>query len=140
MTGEGSPGIDSLRVDKWLWHARFFKTRSLAAKLVSAGKVRVTVGDASPARITKPSHGVRTGDVLTFPQGAAIRVVRIEALGTRRGPAVEAQGLYADLSPPRPRAARTEDEAAAPAREPGQGRPTKKERRELDRFRRQDPS
>ena len=83
----------SLRIDKWLWQARFFKTRGLAAKLCNAGKVRID-GD----KIDKSHYGVRVGHVLTFPQGRRIRVVRVVALGTRRGPAKEAALLYEDLS------------------------------------------
>jgi ribosome-associated heat shock protein Hsp15 len=86
---------ETLRLDKWLWQARFFKTRALAAALVSKGRVRV---NGQPA--ARPSRGVGAGDVLTFPQGRTIRVVRICALGERRGPASEAQGLYDDLDPP----------------------------------------
>ena len=85
----------SLRIDKWLFHARFFKTRGLAAKLVSDGKLRV---DGTP--ISKPSRMVSPGATLTFPKGDHIRVIRILALGTRRGPAPEAQQLYEDLAPP----------------------------------------
>ena len=84
-----------LRIDKWLWHARFFKTRSLAAKLVQSGKLRLN-GDL----ISKPARDVSAGDVLIFPQGIKIRDIEIVELGTRRGPATEAQTLYADLSPP----------------------------------------
>lgn len=93
--GDAGGGAPALRIDKWLFHARFFKTRSLAAKQVSEGRVRV-----DGVRISKPSRSVSPGHVLTFPQGRAIRVVRILALGSRRGPAPEAQALYEDLSPP----------------------------------------
>ncbi|WP_118135357.1 RNA-binding S4 domain-containing protein [Oceanicella sp. SM1341] len=88
------PGI---RLDKWLWHARFFKTRSLAAKLAGAGKVRI-----NGARTEKPAATVRPGDVLTFPQGNAVQVVRILALGERRGPAPEARSLYEPVDAPAP--------------------------------------
>ena len=87
----------TIRLDKWLWYARFFKTRGLAAKTVSAGHVRVNA-----ARVSKPAQAVGPGDTLTFPQAKRIRVVRILAPGTRRGPAPEAQALYEDLSPPAP--------------------------------------
>ena len=120
---EGAP--TSLRVDKWLWYARFFKTRSLAAKLVSDGKVRV---NSTP--ISKPSRAVSVGDVLTFPQSRDVRVIKIAAIGDRRGPAPEAQALYEDLSPPAPRAPKLDHN-------PGQdrtGRPTKRDRRALDRL------
>ena len=85
-------GEDGLRLDKWLWQARFFKTRGLSAELVSKGRVRV---NGQP--VSKPGRAVRPGDVLTFPQGNAVRVIRILALGERRGPAAEAQALYHDL-------------------------------------------
>ncbi|MFK7869934.1 MAG: RNA-binding S4 domain-containing protein [Roseobacter sp.] len=113
-----------LRLDKWLWHARFFKTRSLAATLVAAGDVRV-----NGTRVTKRSHQVQQGDVLTFAQGRLIRVVRVEALGTRRGPAPEAQTLYADLTP-----VETEknDTCSQTPKFEGKGRPTKRDRRRLD--------
>ncbi len=112
----------TIRVDKWLWHARFFKTRTLAASIVSSGKVRV---DSVP--ISKPSRTVGPGNVLTFSQAGDIRVVRILACGDRRGPAPEAQALYEDLSPP-------------PERNPenpgfdGKGRPGKRERRNMASY------
>jgi ribosome-associated heat shock protein Hsp15 len=81
-----------LRLDKWLWQARFFKTRAMAAALVSDGHVRV---NGTP--ISRPGRDISIGDVLTFPQGSRIRVVRILALGQRRGPATEAQDLFSDL-------------------------------------------
>lgn len=114
-----------LRLDKWLFHARFFKTRSLSAKTVGEGAVRV-----NGARIDKPAHPVGPGDVLTFSQGRAVRVVRIESLGVRRGPAEEARALYTDLSEPPPAAPDN------PAFE-GKGRPTGKQRRQFDLSRRQ---
>lgn len=84
-----------IRLDKWLWQARFFKTRALASNTVKSGHVRV-----NGTRAAKPAQLVRAGDVLTFAQARGVRVVRILAPGTRRGPAPEAQGLYADLSRP----------------------------------------
>lgn len=81
-----------LRLDKWLWQARFFKARGDAALAVQAGGVRLN-GQA----VMKPGHAVGPGDVLTFTQGGRVRVVRVLAIGLRRGPATEAQGLYADL-------------------------------------------
>ena len=85
----------SIRADKWLWYARFFKTRTLASKVCAAGKLRIA-GSAT----VKAHQKVKAGDVLTFPQGRHIRVVKVLALGVRRGPASEAQGLYEDLKPP----------------------------------------
>ena len=114
----------TIRLDKWLWQARFFKSRSLAAGVVSGGKVRV---DSQP--VSKPSRAVGPGDVLTFIQARETRVVRIIACGERRGPAAEAQALYEDLSP-----APAEVPVAATGPNPrfdGGGRPTKKDRRKL---------
>lgn len=116
-----------MRIDKWLWHARFFKTRTLAASVVSAGHVRI-----NSVKVAKPAQGVAPGDVLTFLQGDTVRVIRVVALGTRRGPASEAQTLYADLTPPPPA---PEDGPSAPQPQDG-GRPTKKDRRIFDLDRR----
>ncbi len=113
-----------LRVDKWLWQARFFKTRSLAAARVSDGAVRI-----NGVVTTKRASMVGAGDVLTFATGDHVRVIRVEALGTRRGPAAEAQGLYTDMSPPAPR---SEDKLPENPAFDGKGRPTKKDRRMLD--------
>jgi ribosome-associated heat shock protein Hsp15 len=113
-----------IRIDKWLWHARFFKTRSLAAKVVASG-VRV---NGQP--IAKPAFGVASGDVLTFAQGKDVRVIRVVAHGVRRGPAPEARELYEDLDPPAPR----ERDPSAPVIEHG-GRPTKKDRRQYEKSR-----
>jgi len=112
----------TLRLDKWLWHARFFKTRSLAAKTVSSGHVRVNGVHAA-----KPAHMVGPEDTLTFPQAKQVRVVTILDIGTRRGPAPEAQALYDDLTPPPP------PKTIVPPmpRYEGKGRPTKKDRRNL---------
>jgi ribosome-associated heat shock protein Hsp15 len=117
-----------LRLDKWLWHARFFKTRSLASKYCEEGRLRV---NGEPT--AKAHYVARVGDVLTFPLGHDVRVIRIVALGERRGPAPEAQALYEDLTVRMPRAEATEDDSPA-AREPGTGRPTKSDRRAIDRL------
>ena len=87
---------DACRIDVWLWRARFFKTRSLAARVVEKGGVRLVRGEArSP--IDKPSRTIRCGDVLTFGQGQKWIAVKVEALGERRGPAPEARALYGVL-------------------------------------------
>jgi ribosome-associated heat shock protein Hsp15 len=93
-------GPDTIRLDRWLWHARFFKTRAIAARLCGAGRVRI---DGVP--VAKAHAAVRVGVVLTFPHARRIRVVRVLALGTRRGPATEARRLYEELgeTPPLPR-------------------------------------
>ena len=82
---------DVCRIDVWLWRARFFKTRSLAARVVEEGGMRLVRGQ-SRIPIDKPSRTVRCGDVLTFSQGPRWVAVRVEALGERRGPATEARG------------------------------------------------
>ena len=115
-------GASRIRLDKWLWHARFFKTRSLASKQVSGGHVRVNGN-----RVSKPAQAVAPEDVLTFVQGDAVRVVRILAPGTRRGPASEAQTLYDDLTEPKP-----QDGVPPAPKYEGKGRPTKRDRRKLD--------
>ncbi len=111
----------AIRLDKWLFFARFFKTRSLAAKIVAQGGVRV-----NGARVSKPALAIRAGDLLTFEQGRQVRVVAVLDCGERRGPAAEAAGLYEDRSPPAvPRP------PGGPRYDKG-GRPTKKDRRALE--------
>jgi ribosome-associated heat shock protein Hsp15 len=94
---------EAMRVDRWLFFARFFKTRGLAAKVCAAGKLRI-----DGRVIDKPHAQIRIGVVLTFPQARQVRVVKVLGLGARRGPPAEAQALYEDLSddtpvPPPPR-------------------------------------
>ena len=119
-----------LRIDKWLWQARFFKTRSLAAKQVTAGHVRL-----NGQRALKPAQAVGPEDVLTFPQGQIVRVIRVEKLGDRRGPAPEAQTLYRDLSPP---VAKAREAVVAHPEKARAGRPNRQERAALARFKRGD--
>ncbi len=136
--GKGSPiradggGVETLRLDKWLFFARFFKSRALAARLCESGKLRL-----SGTAVDKAHAKLRVGDVLTFPQGDHVRVIKVLALATRRGPAPEAQALYEDLAPPdaqpalpatlqRPRGGSPSDAAA--------GRPSKRDRRQLLRM------
>ena len=87
---------DSCRADVWLWRARFFKTRSLAARIIEQGGVRVT-RDGLGAGVDKPSRQLRPGDVVAFPLGETWVAARVEALGWRRGPAAEARALYTRL-------------------------------------------
>ena len=91
---------DVCRIDVWLWRARFFKTRSLAARVIEEGGVRIARGSAR-APLDKPSKPVRCGDVLTVAQGQRYVAVRVEDLGERRGPAPEARTLYSMLEPNR---------------------------------------
>ena len=118
---------DSIRVDKWLWAARVFKTRSLAAAACDGGKVDINADAAKPAR------RVRAGDRLevSLPRGRR-RILKVIAIGDRRGSAETARALFEDLTPPEPPRPRR---APPPFREPGAGRPTKRERREIERLR-----
>ena len=126
----------TLRLDKWLWFARFVKTRSLATRLVVEGRMRV---NGAPTQ--KAHYAVKVGDVLTFPLGPHIRIIRVVALGSRRGPAAEAQALYDDLDPPQ-QAAPPHSTAAAPfeARKSGAGRPTKRDGRKIAQLKSTEPS
>ena len=96
MAGPGAKPDPSaqprLRLDKWLWQARFFKSRELAVEIVECGHLRL-----NSQKCRKPGHAVQGGDVLTFAQGERIRVIRVRDIGQRRGPASEAQALYDDL-------------------------------------------
>ena len=83
---------ESLRLDKWLWHARFFKTRTLSSRIAQRGRIRV-----NRMPVDKAHHAVRVGDVLTIPLPRGVTVVRVLALGERRGPATEAAMLYETL-------------------------------------------
>ena len=87
---------DACRVDVWLWRARFFKTRTQAARMVEEGRVRLVRGDAE-ARLDKPSRTVRPGDGLVMALGGRLIAVKVEAPGHRRGPPAEARSLYSDL-------------------------------------------
>ena len=116
---------DTLRLDKWLWFARFARTRSLATRLVIDGRMRV---NGAPTQ--KAHYAVKAGDVLTFPLGSHIRVIKVIALGQRRGPAAEAQALYEDLDPPRA-AMPAIDQPRFEQREAGAGRPTKRDGRKI---------
>ena len=118
--------LPAVRVDKWLWAARFFKTRSLATRACAGGKVDVNDEAAKPARSVRPGDRIR----ITVPGGR--RVARVLALSERRGPAVQARALYDDLTPPEPPRV---CQARPPWRPPGAGRPTKRERRDIERLR-----
>jgi ribosome-associated heat shock protein Hsp15 len=128
------------RVDKWLWFARLAKTRTLAAELVLGGKVRL-----NRVRLEKPSQTVRVDDVLTVVLSRRVRLFKVLGLGVRRGPSATARTLYEELTarpdPLKPHAQSPsqfpswqESEIRPGRREPGSGRPTKKERREIDQL------
>ena len=116
------------RVDVWLWYARFYKTRSLASKMVRGGKVRINGNICK-----KPSTLVSQFDVLTFSRADQILIAKIIDIGMRRGPAPEAQLLYEDLTPPKV-IHKDQPREMSIIREKGLGRPTKADRRAIDRL------
>lgn len=119
----------SQRIDKWLWFARVIKSRTQASELVSAGKVRL-----NRIRVEKPSHTVKPGDILTIAVGSRIRILEVRAPGDRRGPASEAQQLFADLTPPPPPRDPSTRDSEPTGRDAGSGRPTKRDRRLTDKL------
>ena len=122
----------SLRLDKWLFFARVCKTRALAQKLIERGQVTI-----NGARVSKPSVSVRLTDVLVIVIGPIKRILSVKDLGTRRGPAPEARLLFDEPMPPQ---RLDRDAQGLPLHRPllsrpkGSGRPTKKDRREIDKF------
>ena len=130
--GEEPTGPDAggtQRLDKWLWFARIVKSRTLAAELIVQGKVRL-----NRTRVVKASQTVRPGDVLTVALRGRVQVLEVSAPGVRRGPPPEAHQLYKNLTPA-PSAPATGATAQRPS---GTGRPTKKDRREIDRLQDED--
>ena len=131
------------RLDKWLWFARVIKTRTQAAGLVTDGKVRV-----NRLRVDKPSVGVRQGDVVTVTVRGHVRVLKVVGPGVRRGPPAEARTLFEEIPTVRPAAAdggagataspASSVQGGAGQRAQGQGRPTKRDRRQIDRLKRDD--
>jgi ribosome-associated heat shock protein Hsp15 len=117
-----------LRLDKWLWAARFYKTRSLATGEIGKGRISVN------AQAAKPSRELHPGDRIELRQGAVLRTVVVVALSEIRGPAPAAQALYSETAESvalRERVARERREAAEPSLAIEQGRPTKRDRRKL---------
>ena len=131
MTDQPNASISDateMRIDKWLWSARFFKTRADAQRLITSGRLRL---DGEP--MAKPHRQIRAGNVLTFPKADDIRVIKILAMAKRRGPASEAVMLYEDLDPPQPKTKATTDQPLPfEMRDRGSGRPTKRDRRLID--------
>jgi len=128
---EPSGASSGMRIDRWLWMARFYKTRSLATKAADGGHVRL-----NGARV-KPAKEVRAGDSVEITIGDTVRTVLVQSMSGRRGPATEAQSLYVET--PQSMAARAEHREqrrlhAAPGPQTP-GRPTKRDRRALDRLR-----
>ena len=130
-----SDGLSSLsqRLDRWLWFARIVKSRTLAAALIEAGKFRVNA-----VKVLKPSATVKPGDVVTSAVQKDVRVFQVKALGIRRGPATEAQLLYEDLTPKPASLSQSEtaphDARDVGRRDAGTGRPTKRDRRLIERL------
>ena len=95
MRNIASPKTSSLRLDQWLWYARFAKSRSRATRLCTAGVVTV-----NGLAVKKAHYAIRVGDIVVVPHGALARTVLVKALGERRGPSAEAQSLYVDAATP----------------------------------------
>jgi len=126
------PTAGRVRIDKWLWAARFFKTRSLAAEAVAAGKVEVNEERVKPAKL------VQLGDSVSVRLGPYLHVVHVRGLSERRGPASVAATLYEETAESAAARARLAEQLRlAPAAfvYEEKGRPTKRDRREIDRFR-----
>ncbi len=122
---------DRVRLDKWLWAARFFKTRSLATEAVTGGKVEVNGERAKPAK------AIKTGDEVRLRVGPYEHILIVRALAERRGPASVAPTLYEETEASRQARERLAEQlklAPAPFVYEDKGRPTKKDRRELSRF------
>jgi ribosome-associated heat shock protein Hsp15 len=131
-TGNAAAVVELQRLDKWLWYARISKTRTSAALLVQSGKVRV-----NRLRAVKASQTVRPGDVLTIALRGKVRVLKVVSAGVRRGPAPEAQALYEPVSTV-VNGASDPNIPAGGLRNAGSTRPTKRDRRMMDRFTRSD--
>jgi ribosome-associated heat shock protein Hsp15 len=119
---------DRQRIDKWLWHARVVRTRSAAAALANDGHVRL-----NGERVSAASRPVKPGDVVTVALDRTVRIMKVTGFAERRGDADAARVLYEDLTP-KPEAGPAPADPAAGERDAGSGRPTKQERRALDRL------
>jgi len=119
---------EKIRLDTWLWYARFYKSRSLSSKVILSGKVRVNSN-----KIIKPASKVKINDVLTINHVNAVRIIQIQSLGARRGPASEAQKLYKDLSGDATGSANNKNLSQKSKKDTNK-RPTKKDRRLLDKI------
>ena len=119
---------EKIRLDTWLWYARFYKSRSLSSKAILSGKLRVNSN-----KIIKPASKVKINDVLTINQLNMVRIIQVQRLGSRRGPASEAQKLYNDLSGNIIDASKINSVSEKPKKETNK-RPTKKDRRMLDKI------
>lgn len=122
--------MEKIRLDKWLWAARFFKTRSLAINAVKGGKVTVNCQHA------KPGRELLIGDKLTIRQGYELKTVIVQSLSSQRGPASVAQQLYEETieSIKQRKKEKTLRQLSQAQRSRGEGRPTKRQRRQIHRF------
>ena len=120
--------IEKIRLDTWLWYARFYKSRSLSSKAILSGKLRINSN-----KITKPATKVKTNDVLTLNYVNEIRIIQIQSLGSRRGPASEAQSLYKELTEDRFGSFNVKSKIEKSKKDSNK-RPTKKDRRLLDKI------
>ncbi len=120
---------DRQRIDKWLWHARVVRTRSAAAALAASGHVRL-----NGARVDAPAKPVKAGDVVTIALDARVRVLKVTGFADRRGGAEQGRALYEDMAPPQSDQAPGSGEPLVARRDPGAGRPTKQQRRAIERF------
>ena len=119
---------EKIRLDTWLWYARFYKSRSLSSKAILSSKLRINSN-----KITKPATKVKTNDVLTLNYVNEIRIIQIQSLGSRRGPASEAQSLYIDLTEDRIGSSNVKSKIEKSKKDSNK-RPTKKDRRLLDKI------
>ncbi len=136
MADEPAAAVEAQRIDQWLWFARIVKSRTLGQALIERGKVRL-----NRERITKSSQPVKPSDVVTISLAPKVRVLQIVGIGERRGPAPEASRLYLELTEPNADGA-TQSKGDSPSglktapavRPTGAGRPTKRDRRAIDRL------
>ena len=119
---------EKIRLDTWLWYARFYKSRSLSSKAILSGKLRVNA-----SKIIKPASKVKTNDVLTINHVNMVRIIQVQSLGSRRGPASEAQKLYKDLSAEKTGSSNIKHVSEKSKKDTNK-RPTKKDRRLLDKI------
>lgn len=119
---------EKIRLDTWLWYARFYKSRALSSKAILSGKLRLNSN-----KIIKPASKVKINDVLTINHQNAVRIIQLQSLGNRRGPASEAQKLYKDLLGNATGASNIKNVSEKSKKDTNK-RPTKKDRRILDKI------
>ncbi|MBL94788.1 MAG: RNA-binding protein S4 [Magnetovibrio sp.] len=123
--------LNQSRVDKWLWCARFFRTRTKATRYVNSRNLRI-----NSKRVKKANSLIKLDDVLTFSLGSRVRIIKIVSITDRRGPVKDALALYNDMSPRSDSRDRNKERILVQGiRETGTGRPTKRQRRQIERLR-----